>query len=194
MVHGGQTPTQFVILTADATAESRDTCMAAGIDYFLTKPVSLLKLQDIFYRIVSIGQDVEQEYAVLDNQAKVPGMFPVVDDEELDKLKLLAGDDSNFMREIIVNFENDAKRDIRCLELAVANRDWLAFRDSAHALKGAAMYLGFHQLTELTIAAQSMEQDAFDRNGISQIQTIQQATDTALQVLRDKLNTSRKFG
>ena len=121
-------------------------------------------------------------------------MFPVVDDEELDKLKLLAGDDSNFMHDIIANFENDAKRDIRGLELAVASRDWLAFKDSAHALKGAAMYLGFHQLAELTIEVQVMDQEAFQRNGISRIQTIHQATATALDVLRDKLKTTRKFG
>jgi len=199
MAHGGQPPTQFVILTADATAESRDTCMAAGIQYFLTKPVSLVKLQEIFDRIISAGQEVEQKYEVVDNQAKEPSMFPVaaavvVDDEELEKLKLLAGDDGNFMHDIIGNFENDAKRDIRGLELAVASRDWLAFRDSAHALKGTAMYLGFHQLTELMIEAQVMGQEAFESNGISQTQTIQQATDTALQVLRDKLKTSRKFG
>ncbi|MFW2439246.1 MAG: Hpt domain-containing protein, partial [Arenicellales bacterium] len=112
---------------------------------------------------------------------------PVVDDEELDKLKLLAGEDNNFMHDIIVNFQNDAKRDIRGLELAVASRDWLAFRDSAHALKGAAMYLGFYQLTELTIEAQAMDQEVFERSGISQVQTIQQATDTALQVLQEKL-------
>ena len=121
-------------------------------------------------------------------------MFSVVDDEVLEKLKLLAGDDSDFMHDIIVNFENDAKRDIKGLELAVASRDWLAFKDSAHALKGAAMYLGFQQLTELTIKAQVIDQEAFERNGISQIQAIQQATDTSLQVLRDKLETSRKFG
>jgi two-component system sensor histidine kinase RpfC len=194
MAHGGQTPTQFVILTADATAESRDTCMAAGIQYFLTKPVSLAKLQEIFDRIIRNGQGVEQEYAVVDRQKKEPGMFPVVDDEELDKLKLLAGDDSNFMHDIIANFENDAQRDIRGLELAVASRDWLAFKDSAHALKGAAMYLGFHQLAELTIEVQVMDQEAFQRNGISRIQTIHQATATALDVLRDKLKTTRKFG
>ena len=56
------------------------------------------------------------------------------------------------------------------------------------------MYLGFHRLTELTTEAQVMDQEAFQRNGIGQIQTIQQATDTALQVLRDKLKLSRKFG
>jgi len=194
MAHGGQPPTQIVILTADATAESRDTCMSAGIQYFLTKPVSLVKLQEAFDRIISAGQEVEQERAVVDNQVKEPGILSVVDDEELEKLKLLAGDDSNFMQDIIVNFENDAKRDIRGLEIAVASRDWLAFRDSAHALKGAAMYLGFHRLSELTTEAQVMDQEAFQRNGIGQIQTIQQATDTALQVLRDKLKLSRKFG
>ncbi|MGB5299569.1 MAG: hypothetical protein WBN48_12645, partial [Thiogranum sp.] len=73
------------------------------------------------------------------------------------------------------------------------SRDWLAFRDSAHALKGAAMYLGLHQLTELTIEAQVMDQEGFELNGIRQIQTIQQATDTALQVLRNKLKNHQDF-
>jgi two-component system sensor histidine kinase RpfC len=45
MAHGGEPPAKFVILTADATAESRDACVAAGIEYFLTKPVSLARLQ-----------------------------------------------------------------------------------------------------------------------------------------------------
>jgi two-component system sensor histidine kinase RpfC len=194
MAHGGQTSTQFIILTADATPESKDNCMAAGIEHFLTKPVSLAKLQDVFNRIITRTKEVEQNHPIADNEVEEPSVFPVVDDEELEKLKLLAGDDDDFMRNIITNFENDAKRDIRALELAVASHDWLAFKDSAHALKGAAMYLGFHQLAELTIEAQVMDREAFERNGIGQIQSIQQATNTALQVLRDKLKISRKCG
>jgi two-component system sensor histidine kinase RpfC len=193
MANGGQTSTQFVILTADATAESRDSCVAAGIQYFLTKPVSLVKLQEVFDRIISIDKDVEQECSVVDNQTEESSRFPVIDDEELDKLKLLAGDDGNFMQDIIANFENDAKRDIRSLELALASRDLLAFRDSAHALKGVAMYLGFHQLTKLATEAQLMDQEAFESDGISQIRTIQKATDFALQVLRDKLKNFQYF-
>jgi two-component system sensor histidine kinase RpfC len=194
MAYGRRTPTRFVILTADATAGSRDTCIAAGIKYFLTKPVSLFKLQEIFDRIVSADQEDGQERSVVDKQANSTCVFPVVDDQELEKLKRLAGDDNNFMHDIVVNFEDDARRDIQALELAVANRDWLAFRDAAHALKGSAMYLGFHQLTKLAIAAQAMNQHAFEINGISQVKGIQQAADRALQVLREKLKINRKFG
>jgi hypothetical protein len=56
------------------------------------------------------------------------------------------------------------------------------------------MYLGFHQLTKLAIAAQAMNQHAFEINGISQVKGIQQAADMALQVLREKLKINRKFG
>jgi two-component system sensor histidine kinase RpfC len=168
--------------------------LAAGIEYFLTKPVSLAQLQDVFNRIITRSKDVERDNHIADNEVKEPSLFPVVDDEELEKLKLLAGDDNDFMSNIITNFENDARRDIRGLEVAAASHDWLAFKDSAHALKGAAMYLGFHQLAELTIEAQVMDQDSFEQNGIGQIQDIQQATETALRVLRDKLKISRKCG
>ena len=188
MAHAGRGPTQFIILTADATAESRDTCMAAGIEHFLTKPVSLAKLQEVFNRIISSTQAVEEDHLAADYDVQEPSAFPVVDDEEFEKLRLLAGDDKEFMSNIISNFEKDAQRDIRALELAVAGHDWLAFKDSAHALKGAAMYLGFHQLVELAIEAQVMDKEAFEISGIGQIQRIQKATDTALGELRRRLN------
>ena len=155
--------------------------------------MSLFKLQEIFDRIVSADQEDGQERSVVDKQANSTCVFPVVDDQELEKLKRLAGDDNNFMHDIVVNFEDDARRDIQALELAVASRDWLAFRDAAHALKGSAMYLGFHQLTKLAIAAQAMNQHAFEINGISQVKGIQQAADRALNVFQDKLKNQQGF-
>jgi HPt (histidine-containing phosphotransfer) domain-containing protein len=98
------------------------------------------------------------------------------------------------MRNMIGNFENDANRDIRGLEVAVANHDWVAFKDSAHALKGAAMYLGLAQLAKLSTEAQNLSEDEFQRSGILQIKELRKATDAALQALRDKLKITSKTG
>jgi two-component system sensor histidine kinase RpfC len=106
----------------------------------------------------------------------------------------MAGDDGNFRRDMIANFERDAEQDVNGLEAAVARRDWQEFRDSAHALKGAALYLGLTQLAALSAEAQHLDQQAFERHAIEKIQSITQAVDAALKVLRERLRIPRKLG
>jgi len=194
MAHGGHPPTRFVILTADATAEARDACTAAGIEYFLTKPVSLTRLHEALVKATVAEQGHEQKPAEAERRAKPDIDSRIIDNEELEKLKLLAGGDGNFMRDMVANFERDAEQDINGLELAVARRDWQGFRDSAHALKGAALYLGLRQLAALSAEAQNLDQKAFERLGIEKIQTIRRAADSAVKALRERLRIPRKLG
>lgn len=194
MAHGCHPPARFVILTADATAESKDACSAAGIEYFLTKPVSLARLQETLVKATVAEQVLEQRPAMPDRRTKPETDVQIVDNDELERLQLLAGDDGNFMRDMIANFERDAEQDVNGLEAAVARRDWQGFRDSAHALKGAALYLGLTQLAALSAEAQHFDQQAFERHAIEKIQSIKRAVDAALKVLRERLRIPRKLG
>jgi hypothetical protein len=56
------------------------------------------------------------------------------------------------------------------------------------------MYLGFRQLAALTVEAQAMDREAFRINGGKHVQIIQEAANTAIRTLKDKINTSRKCG
>ena len=189
MAYGGRTSAPFVVLIDDATAETRDICIAAGIQYFLPKPASFRQLQEILDRVIRSEQEFEQKKVVIDNQTHEANLLPVLDDQQVDKLKLLADGDSNFICDIISNFENDAKRDIRGLEIAVVSRDWIAFRDSAEALKAAAMALGMQQLTGLANEAQCMNLNEFENKSINQIKIIQEAIDASVQLLRIELKS-----
>lgn len=195
MAHGCHPPARFVILTADATAESKDACSAAGIEYFLTKPVSLARLQETLVKATVAEQGLEEQKPAMPNRRTKPETdVQIVDNDELERLQLLAGDDGNFMRDMIANFERDAEQDVNGLEAAVARRDWQGFRDSAHALKGAALYLGLTQLAALSAEAQHLDQQAFERHAIEKIQSIKRAVDAALKVLRERLRIPRKLG
>lgn len=184
----------FIILTADATQESRDACMSAGIQYFLTKPVSMSSLHEVLFDAVQqTAKDSVDDVSVEEAGIACEGLC-IIDDEDFEKLELLGGGDDQFMRDIITNFEGDANRDIRALESALANHDLIAFRDSAHALKGAAMYLGLKQLAALSAQAQNMREQDFPDNGITGLRLLQQATDNALDALRNRVNSPRKTG
>ncbi|MGD8616574.1 MAG: ATP-binding protein, partial [Gammaproteobacteria bacterium] len=195
MAHGGQPPVKFVVLTADATPEAKEACIAAGVEHFLTKPVSLARLQE------TLGEAMADSYADRCPPAdtistvKPPEMdVPVIDEEELGKLQLLSGGDGEFMRDMIVNFERDAEQDINGLEAAIARHDWQEFRDSAHALKGAALYLGLKRLAQLSAQAQNLDREEFELHGIARIQELRGAAETALAALRQRLITARKLG
>jgi two-component system sensor histidine kinase RpfC len=189
--HGGNPPVPFIILTADATDEARESCKAAGIDLFLTKPVSLVRLQETLSSIHTADADVivsaKPEETPLDSELED---LPVLNEDELDKLVELTDGDNSFIIELIKNFETDASNDLQGLESAVAGHNRTAFRDHAHALKGCALYLGLTRLAHLSRIAQDVDEDEFDnKNGIAHVQTINCATSDALQSLQDKLAT-----
>lgn len=196
MAHGGNMPAKFIILTADATAESRDASRAAGIEYFLTKPVSMVQLQEMLGRAMADAELVSA--AVMTESSRTPAQdlmsLAVVDDEEFARLEILAGDNRHFMRDIVDNFEKDAQRDIHCLETAVAGHDRREFMDCAHALKGAAVYLGLARLAALCTDAQNITQQDFDREAIVWLQEIREASAVALQMLNSKLSIALRSG
>lgn len=194
MAHGTSSTLPFVILTADATQEARDTCASAGIQHFLTKPVSLSRLQEVLLEAVQDKSTNTMSKVAETGETPETDELPIIDEEEFEKLELLGGGDDQFMRDIITNFEGDANRDFRALESAVANHDWTEFRDSAHALKGAAMYLGLQQLAALSTQMQNMQEQRFLDNGIDHLKALRQATDVALETLRKRVNSPRKTG
>jgi len=194
LAHDMASTVPFIILTADATQESRDACASAGIQYFLTKPVSLSRLQEVLFDAAQeTGKDSANNVNV-EAPDVADESLQIIDDEDFEKLELLGGWDDQFMRDIITNFESDANRDLRLLESAVADHDWITFRDSAHALKGAAMYLGLQQLAALSAQMQNMPEQDFLSDSVAQLKALRQATDEALERLRERVNSSRKTG
>lgn len=190
LAQGGKHNVDFVILTADATDECRNTCREAGIDLFLTKPVSLTTLQNTLATLNRPGKEATKEIAakptpkVLDTSE-----LPIIDEEQFEKLTELSGDGTEFILEMINNFEIDANKDFKHLESSVANHNWSAFRDAAHALKGCALYLGLGRLAELCLNNQNISKGDFDANGIAELRTIRRTLDDSIQTLHDKANS-----
>jgi two-component system sensor histidine kinase RpfC len=199
MAHGGNPPVEFIVLTADATEESREAVNSAGINLFMTKPVSLIRLQETLAAVRTSGQPGTQEPTPEMEPAPVPNMQasdapPVINDEEFEGLVSLAGGNQAFITDLIRNFETDAGNDIRGLEAAVASNDLSQFRDYAHALKGGALYLGLSRLAQLSMEAQFMDEDAFRQTGIASVQAIQQAADDAITALQDRQHALQAIG
>ncbi len=192
LAHGGTHSVSFAILTADATEECRKTCRKAGIDLFLTKPVSLTTLQNTLATLSRPNKLLPEESTdkpatdVLNAEE-----FPILDENQFGELNQLSGESPDFILEMMRNFETDANRDFQHLETSVAKHDWPAFQDAAHALKGCALYLGLTRLAQLCLDNQNISKDHFTADGIIQLRTIRRTLDDSIQVLHDKADVFR---
>jgi two-component system sensor histidine kinase RpfC len=189
LAHGGDTPVQFAILTADATEEAKSNCAVAGIKHFLTKPISLVRLTEMLSDICSSNSGNESRTELeIDFSQENSHSIEIFDEAEFEKLLELSSGDLTFIRDVINNFIDDTYENLQRLEAAVARGDWIGFRDLAHALKGSARYLGLTQIADLAKDMQNMPEQEFKHKGIGNIIGLGKAADAAFEILQDRLS------
>lgn len=165
--------TAFVTLTADATEESRRRCLEAGIDDYLTKPIRLEELLDLVDRYcapepLTVRAD---EIGTVVRDPRFENQLPVVDQGSLDRLRGLSqGDD--FLSEVLTEFIDDTEDLVDQFEAAVQAEDAKALRDTAHALRSSAAYIGARRLVELCLGWRGVTPDEVQRDGDAKLQQL----------------------
>lgn len=143
MQAGSATRTPVLILSADVTPESIQSCQQAGARAFLSKPVAAARLLDALAEIAASGRLAAPLIAVREEPPEaIDGIF---DSSVLDELDAL-GMGEGFEREFIAQCLRDADGCIRDLAGAGEAKDWERLREQAHALKGVASNLGLVRL------------------------------------------------
>lgn len=133
VIEGGGGRTPFIVLSADAAADTIRDCEQAGARAFLSKPVVAGRLLEVVAEIAADAQRAPQRDAAADD-----GLISrqVIDD--LAELRL--GDE--FLELFIGECLRDAAACVVALEKAAEAGDWRAFRDQCHAIKGVAGNMG----------------------------------------------------
>jgi len=141
----------IIMLTADATPEARALGISLGINEFLTKPIDshelLKKIAVISNTSNSTISNITNTSTTITNLNKQQPESEWYNSAVLEELFLL-DDDVEFMRRLITGFTEDGNKHIKYLQ-QVINSDYLQFRESLHALKGAASELGANRLAEI---------------------------------------------
>jgi PAS domain S-box-containing protein len=144
---GGGRHVVIVAMTANATHEQRDQCIAAGMDDFLSKPVRLQKLADM---LASWSENLNgahagntakpaEEFARPVSAHDAPGSESELDPQTLSELQQLSratGD--NVLRKLVEAFLSELPQRLAALKSALDADDLVALGRAAHAMKSAA--------------------------------------------------------
>jgi two-component system sensor histidine kinase RpfC len=162
----------IVALTADATPETRERCLAAGMEACLLKPIEAETLVQTVDEIVvrRTGKRAEDQPPRVESVEMIAShprfqvvTTPTMDAMSLENLRELGG--SGFVSEIIVDFLAETEELIVAMRNAAATIDIESFRGNAHALRSCASNIGARAMCERAVRWETMSSDEVRRNG-----------------------------
>jgi two-component system sensor histidine kinase RpfC len=150
-----------IMLTADATPEARQASLQAGANRFLTKPIDARGLLECIALLSRNIRKIKVDNSVTRPPKASRHLYSNFDQSEwydnavLHELDLL-GEDPDFIRVLLRNFENEGRQRIKNLKSSMLD-DYLEYRESLHALKGSATELGAGKLVEICLEGEALK-------------------------------------
>lgn len=145
---GGKQP-HIIAVTANALAEDRHACIGAGMDDYLAKPIREGELISALHRYLSLRANQELAEPPEGDATERVETPARMDEDVLLRLTNLAGNNPDFLTELIDLFLEDAPVLLASMDQAQQRDDAGAFRMAAHSLKSNCAALGSQRLAEL---------------------------------------------
>jgi CheY-like chemotaxis protein/HPt (histidine-containing phosphotransfer) domain-containing protein len=153
---GSHTP--IIAMTAHAMKGDRERCLAAGMDNYISKPITSDALQNMIAELVPAATTPPQS---------LPGQTPKKTLTAVDKKALLDAFDNDwgFFREAVGMFLNDFPKMLADIEAAVQAHDAKDLRMTAHAMKGMVGNFQAKTTAQAALALEEMGKSQ-DFNGV----------------------------
>jgi two-component system sensor histidine kinase RpfC len=178
---GGGIP--IIALTADATPQTRERCLRAGMAACLVKPVRTADLLEALGRVLPASA---APHIAAPTRAPEPAAPPaVLDLHTLADLQGLGG--AAFVTMLIDEFKRDGGAIMAQLAEACREHDVRLFRTRAHSLCSIAANVGARALRDLCVPWKDMPESALHRDAAMLLAQLQEAWSRTLLALDDHI-------
>ncbi|MBE0469255.1 MAG: response regulator [Methyloprofundus sp.] len=138
LANASQARTPIVALTAHATAEAKETCLSAGMDDYLSKPLKFNELAQVLDRwlgaLSGVPEIAKPTGSSINSQAKTDNASWW---DEAAALKLI-DNDLELLEQLIQIFIDNVPEQLTTLKSALDNNNLEALANAAHTIKGMA--------------------------------------------------------
>jgi signal transduction histidine kinase/DNA-binding response OmpR family regulator len=134
----------IIAMTAHAMTGEKEKCMALGMNDYVSKPIKETVLYNIIARHAQHSSGVNNDHSVQINLAY---------------LHQLSGNDPDFERQILEQFQMQMPEELNLLKHAIQHRDFDKIRRVAHTMKSTVGYVGLSdELTPVLSEIENVEQ------------------------------------
>ncbi len=142
----------IIAMTANAMQGARETCLAAGMDDYISKPVTMEALRRTLDGWLKQAPRQPEDQ----NEEGTPAAEPI-DDAVFEGIRIaLEGSDADLLAEVIHLYLDELARLTDGIRQAIMDQDSTRLRRSAHNLKGSSANLGAGHLASLCLEMQGL--------------------------------------
>jgi CheY-like chemotaxis protein/HPt (histidine-containing phosphotransfer) domain-containing protein len=146
----GKERVPIIALTGDVQVGTREQCLAAGMDDYLSKPFYMNSLQNVMEKFLKASTIVSEKIERVLGPEELSQGSSFLDQARLDMIRSLQRPDRpNVLKKIIDLYLQKAPALLRSILDAVSSGDDLLLQEAAHSLKTASANLGAIKLAAI---------------------------------------------